>query len=279
VSDRVRALIWDFYDQRRFGAPMVLALALSDEADDRGTVQQSHLELAKKTRQSERAIRQQMRALEGSGLVECAERSAGGAGKFNRYQLNLGLLVTANNPERGAGLTRNVVPGFDANNPERGAGFEELPLISSKDNVSSASPCRVDDDLRLAAWMFDRIKALNPKHRQPHYTTWTKDIRKMRERDKRTRREIAELFAWANAHPFWQANVLSPGTLRRQWERLELQRLRDGGTQSGIVKDTRCSWAKDGGTRCEREGVYGRPDGRRFCAEHQEAEERERASA
>lgn len=279
MSDRVRALIWDYYSESRFGAPMVLALALSDEADDRGIVHQSHLELAKKTRQSDRAVRKQMRSLEASGLVECAERSEGGAGKFNRYQFNLAMLVTQNNPERGPGLTRNGVPGADLNNPERGPGFLDFPLISSKDNVGSASPDRVDDDLRLAVWMYERIKALNPTHREPHYTSWVKDIRKLRELDKRTRREVAELFAWANAHPFWQANVLSPGTLRRQWDRLELQRARDGGQRGGApgMTDSTCSWDK--GERCTRPGIFGRTDGRRFCKDHQEADERERAGA
>jgi hypothetical protein len=277
----VRALIWDYYDEERFGAPMILAIALSDEADDRGQVFQSHAALAKKTRQGERSVAKQMRRLECSGLVVCAERSAGGAGKFNRYQFHLPLLITPNNPGLGTGLTPSEERGSGTDNPVPGTGFEQSTIYKDlKDNVSNVSPFGVPaerEDLRLAAWMFERLKTLNPKHREPHYTSWVKDIRKMREHDKRERREIAELFAWCNAHPFWQGNVLSPGTLRRQWDRLELQRMTAG--QTGTKpNDRRCSWDK-GGERCIREGVFGRTDGRRYCKEHEEAEERERASA
>lgn len=101
----------------------------------------------------------------------------------------------------------------------------------------------------------------------------------MREHDKRAHRDIAVLFAWVNADPFWQANILSPGTLRRQWQRLELQRRRSGGGGVQALRqdgDTRCSWDK-GGTRCSDEGVFGHPDGKRYCRKHEEEEERERA--
>lgn len=54
--------------------------------------------------------------------------------------------------------------------------------------------------------------------------SWPEDIRKLREIDKHTHHEIASMFQFANKHPFWKSNILSPATLRKQWVRLEAEK-------------------------------------------------------
>lgn len=88
------------------------------------------------------------------------------------------------------------------------------------------------EDYRLAQWMHDKILELGIGFRartEKQLLGWANDIRLMRERDGRDHRTIAELFAWANAHEFWRANILSPAKLRTQWPTLEGQRKRAGG--------------------------------------------------
>lgn len=276
---------------------MVLALAVSDEADDHGRVFQAMDRLAKKTRLSERSVRRHMAALEKSGLLVCLERSPGGRGQFNRYQFNLPIFLEARNPDTVTGLgvqnpdtvtgfTPRFCQGFDLLNPDTVTGLGDLsdaPIYKDlkKDVGGIAAFDRVDEveDHRLAAWMFDRIKAINPQHKEPPWATWRKHIRLMRERDKKTPRDIALLFAWANAHPFWQANILSPATLRKQWDKLFMQRAASGGAGAATVApDRSCSWNK-GGVKCTAVGVITRPDGTRFCRPHDQEDERERAGA
>lgn len=83
------------------------------------------------------------------------------------------------------------------------------------------------EDVKCARWLFGVLLNTMPKAKEPTYTFWAKDIRLMRERDSRTRREICELFQWAHNHSFWRSNILSPAKLRDQWDRLAIQRDQD----------------------------------------------------
>lgn len=122
--------------------------------------------------------------------------------------------------------------------------------------------------------MLAQLRRLNPNHREPSWPAWCKDIRRMREREKRTHRQIAELFAWANADAFWQGNVLSPGTLRRQWDRLTIQRAKVPGAASTApmpAVDRTCAG------KCGSIGAFGERDGTWWCAACRD--QRQRASA
>lgn len=281
MSDKVRALVWDYYSPPACGAPLILAIALSDEADDRGGgIFQSNQALAAKTRQNERAVRRQLRSLEDSGVLKCIERSAGGVGKFSQYAIDIAALIDLKNPDRRPGLTRTVGPGLDDANQDRRPGFQ-APLYKDckdlKDNVEHGSRSRVPDDAedeRLARWMLERLRALNPKHREPSWRAWLKDLRRLRERDKRTHREIAELFAWANADPFWQTNILSPAKLREKWDQLVLRRAANGGRgaqPSGAPEDRQCA-ELEAGERCTTPGAFKGRDGKWRCLTHRERE-------
>lgn len=80
------------------------------------------------------------------------------------------------------------------------------------------------DDFSFAKFMFSKIQELNPSHREPDLEKWADEIRLMRERDKHSPKDIQELFTWANSHPFWRANILSPGKLRDKFDTLKIQR-------------------------------------------------------
>jgi hypothetical protein len=138
------------------------------------------------------------------------------------------------------------------------------------------------EDRRLAEWIVERIRRLHPKHRDPPWKRWCREIRIMRERDGRTRREIADLFAWANADGFWQANILSPGKLREKWDQLVIRR--GAGQTGGLAQrpapiDRSCAF-DEAGHRCSKAGL--RSDGNHpgapwYCGAHWEALERQRA--
>jgi hypothetical protein len=83
-----------------------------------------------------------------------------------------------------------------------------------------------EGDERCARWMFDVLKAVNPTAKGPNFTTWSRDVRLMRECDGRTHKEIGGLFRWAQQDSFWCSNILSPAKLRKQWDTLVMQRRR-----------------------------------------------------
>jgi len=80
------------------------------------------------------------------------------------------------------------------------------------------------DDEKCARWLFGTLLNTMPKAKEPNFASWAKEIRLMRERDDRTRKEICELFRWAHGHSFWRSNILSPAKLREHWDRLAIQR-------------------------------------------------------
>lgn len=148
---------------------------------------------------------------------------------------------------------------------------------------------RVEDaeDQRLAAWFLLRLRSLNPGHREPNWRRWGREIRLMRERDGRSRRDIAELFAWANADAFWQRNVLSPGKLRDKWDQLQIARrapsghgvsgtAAGGAGAAGAGVDRQCTRVHQG-VRCSRPAVVNRGPRVRVCLACNEVLEREAA--
>ncbi|HGJ8306697.1 TPA: replication protein [Klebsiella quasipneumoniae] len=85
------------------------------------------------------------------------------------------------------------------------------------------------DDLKAARWIFDKTLTVNASLSEPNWVEWANTIRLMRMQDKRSHYEICELFKWANEDSFWQNNILSPSSLRKQWDQLTTKRLRSHG--------------------------------------------------
>ncbi|WP_246859287.1 helix-turn-helix domain-containing protein [Dickeya oryzae] len=99
--------------------------------------------------------------------------------------------------------------------------------------TSSGKAWGTADDLRAARWMHEKILTVDASAKTPNWPEWANTIRLMRQQDRLTHREICEVFRWANAHTFWQSNILSPGKLRAQWGTLSIQR------KNQIVKPSR----------------------------------------
>lgn len=89
------------------------------------------------------------------------------------------------------------------------------------------------DDLLCAQWISKRVKELYENAsesdedveppKEPCWALWANDVRLMRTIDGRTHRQICRLFDRANKHPFWCKNILSPSSLRKQWDQLVLK--------------------------------------------------------
>ena len=103
--------------------------------------------------------------------------------------------------------------------------------VTISDSVS-VSVSVSDSDINTSKFIFDLILTLSHSYREPNFNAWANDIRLMRERDGRTDAEIRALFEWSNSHHFWKTNILSPSTLRKQWDKLVIQR-DNAGDQNG----------------------------------------------
>ncbi len=96
-----------------------------------------------------------------------------------------------------------------------------------------------DDDMTTAKLIYSGVKRLNSKSKEPNLKTWASDIRKMRQLDDRGTDEIRSVFAWANDDSFWQANILSPAKLRKQYDQLVIK-MRSNGNGNRQTEAERC---------------------------------------
>lgn len=92
------------------------------------------------------------------------------------------------------------------------------------------------EDLKTAQWISTRVKLINPTCKAPDMTSWSNTVRLMRQIDNRSHQDICALYDWASKHHFWQTNILSPESLRKQWDKLTMQR-NAGGEQRAAKPD------------------------------------------
>ncbi|MDH5798913.1 MAG: hypothetical protein OEZ19_10130, partial [Paracoccaceae bacterium] len=90
-----------------------------------------------------------------------------------------------------------------------------------------------DEDMKLAEYIFAKVRELLPKAKKPNYDKWANCIRLMRQQDNRTPDEIRRVFDWANRDNFWQTNIRSPEKLRQKFDELEIKMKRSGGNNAG----------------------------------------------
>jgi len=118
--------------------------------------------------------------------------------------------------------TRNrQVPPLEAS---QGAGKEPSKIRVNNGNKYNTSPKYSEEDFLTAEFIYSKLQEMNPTHKQPNLPQWANTIRLMREADKRPDEQIRELFTWANQDHFWATNILSPATLRKQWDKLTIKR-------------------------------------------------------
>lgn len=275
MSVKVMSLVFEHYHGQ--GGERCLALALADCANDSGASIWPGIErMARYSRQSERSVQRQLRAMEASGWLECTKPSVGGKGRPNEYRINprwiadpvrwrpngdiLSPLAQVDIPPET--VTSATANGDTAMSPEQHQNLKTFPPLSphNDDQPGGAVPSDGSSDealdRQLAEWMFGLVLALHPQHQPPNWRRWCREIRLLRDRDKRTRKEIAGLFRWANNDPFWQLNIRSPGKLRAKWDDLVIRRKATGWSPAGgDSADYRCVQHPDRQARRSIPGV------------------------
>ncbi|MGY6029872.1 Replication protein 15 [Phytobacter sp. AG2a] len=95
------------------------------------------------------------------------------------------------------------------------------------------------EDLRAAKWIYDQALVVNASLSEPKWVEWANTIRLMRVQDFRSHHDICSLFKWASQDVFWKDNILSPSSLRKQWDKLTTKRQSQssGVTRGGTAID------------------------------------------
>lgn len=86
---------------------------------------------------------------------------------------------------------------------------------------------------KLAELLFREIKRNNPKAKKPNLENWANTFRLMMERDGREGKEIQDLILFSQRHEFWHKNILSADKLRKQFDRLLLEKKNTSNKRKG----------------------------------------------
>lgn len=149
------------------------------------------------------------------------------------------------------------------NNPEN-RKMEKTSLSNTSEVYPGAVSERGEDlqesdAAELAAWMRDRVKAIDPECDEPNLRSWAFEIKRMQTDDGRDDRAMVRLFAWALRDKFWKRIITSPHRLRKHWAEVRRRRnaaLEQPVSTSGVsaaasaVDDRLCAHVDANGVRC-----------------------------
>ena len=103
---------------------------------------------------------------------------------------------------------------------------DEGSNTSTSNTVSSTSRSKLKFEtqhFKLAELLYKQIQNNSPNYPEPDLEKWANEFRLMMERDKRDGKEIQDLIIKTQSDNFWKKNILSPGKLRKQYDRLVLE--------------------------------------------------------
>ena len=118
--------------------------------------------------------------------------------------------------------------GHDSSNNVIGSYEELLEIEIDKDtereiDSPDSTDVKYDDDspyLKLAKYLYMKIKENNSKAREPNFQNWADDVRKLVELDGNTVEEVKKVIDWSQADDFWKGNIMSANKLRKQFAKL-----------------------------------------------------------
>lgn len=99
--------------------------------------------------------------------------------------------------------------------------------------------------MEFAVWMHGQLLIQNPNFKKPNLDSWANTLRLMLEVDKRDPIKVGEVFTWANQDDFWSSNILSPVSLRKQFDKL-IVKLDQPKRNEKVSIDGGGDWAKYG---------------------------------
>ena len=76
-------------------------------------------------------------------------------------------------------------------------------------------------------YFLSELKKVHPNLKEPNLRKWVEEMEKAIRLDKRTPEELRAVITWAVNDSFWKANILSPLSLREQFDRLFMGMRRD----------------------------------------------------
>lgn len=128
--------------------------------------------------------------------------------------------------EKESSLTKGLTGDQQATNKQLTTN-KNVRIKECKNSTKRDSRKRVYDETsnyyQLAIFFYKQIQQNNPNHKKPNFQTWSDDIRKMIDLDKRTEEQVKYLMKWVQQDNFEMTNVLSPAKMRKRFDQLAMK--------------------------------------------------------
>lgn len=130
----------------------------------------------------------------------------------------------------------------------------------NKDNSHNSDKRTYDENsihYQLAIKLFERIKENNETVKEPNIQKWADTIRLTMERDNRSEEQMNNVIEWSQKHDFWSGIILSPASLRKNYDKMRTQRLNEKNKpatphwQKPHKVEEMPDWAKEGAPASE----------------------------
>lgn len=172
--------------------------------------------IAKDTGQNERTTYDRLKLLEKLRMITLKSNNRYSVVKVLNYSLYQGEECDIQQPANNKPTTSQQPANTDKN----------VKNVKNDKNISSCRANKFADDspeLSLASELFNLILSNNQKAKQPNLQTWAKGFDLIIRADKRSVEDVRKVMAWSQKDTFWQGNILSPGVLRKQFDKLVVQ--------------------------------------------------------
>ena len=95
-----------------------------------------------------------------------------------------------------------------------------------------------DDPNKKLANLLLKLIQKNQKIKEPDLDKWANVIRLTIEADKHSGKEVQEMIVWATQHNFWSGVILSPSSLRENWDKMSGQKNKRSNSQPREWKES-----------------------------------------
>ncbi|HBW3593491.1 TPA: replication protein [Klebsiella pneumoniae] len=170
--------------------------------------------------------------------ISAHDEASNGAGSEG-YAAHKAAQFPAQHEQEGNNKNKNIKRSSSENSGES-SDVRLKKFLSAHPDAAvytpSGSKWGTAEDVRVAEWIFSRVRMINPTCKAPDITAWSNTVRLMRQIDNRSHQDICGMYDWASKDSFWHRNILSPDALRKQWDKLTMQRSAPGVQVAGKPK-------------------------------------------
>lgn len=226
----LKAMIWAWEQPVKSHIAKLILLKLADNTNDEtGDCHPKHDTIAKHCQCSRRSVIRHIKILAEQGYLTIEHKFIDGQQVRNNYHLNIKKTPNAGVTDCHTGGCQIVTLGGDRESHRGGDRESHHEPVRSRTSKSKLSEKKFsEDDMRLARFIFSKIRSLNKDFKEPNFNSWADTVRLMRERDNRTHKQIQDVFLFAHSDIFWQTNILSVNSLRDKFDVLQVKKNQSG---------------------------------------------------